>query len=372
MRVAPVEAFAGRIARLRQELAGATLDALVVTSLPNVAYLSGFFASAAALVVTTDRLALIGDGRYAETLAARARACAFVESIVIPPGVSYEDALVDVLSPFQGLRVGFEAAYLTVSRHRYLSERLTHRGWKAALVESVGLVERLRVRKDPWEIARLRDGAERLSAVTKCILPRIFAGRTEAEVAAELDSRLRSAGFERPAFDTIVASGPHSALPHARATARRIEEGDLVVVDVGGVLDGYCTDMTRTVTVGRAGERERRVIAQVAEAQAAAFAAVRPGGRPEAVDAAARHTLNDFGVGEAFSHGTGHGLGLEVHEAPRVTRARPGHDEPPLAAGMVLTIEPGVYFPGWGGARIEDDVLITDAGAEWLTDRRDP
>jgi Xaa-Pro aminopeptidase len=208
--------------------------------------------------------------------------------------------------------------------------------------------------------------------VTKCILPRIFAGRTEAEVAAELDSRLRSAGFDRPAFDTIVASGPNSALPHARATARRIEEGDLVVVDVGGVLDGYCTDMTRTITVGRGGERERRVIAQVAEAQAAAFTAVRPGGRPEAVDAAARQTLNGHGIGEAFSHGTGHGLGLEVHEAPRVTRARPGHDEPPLAAGMVMTIEPGAYFPGWGGVRIEDDVLITDAGAEWLTDRRDP
>lgn len=372
MRIAPVEAFAGRIARLRQELAGSQLDGLAVTSLPNVAYLSGFFASAAALVVTTDRIVLIGDGRYAEVLAARTAACEFLEAIVIAPGISYEDALVDVLSPFSGWRVAFEAAYLTVSRHRFLAERLAQRGWKAALVESVGLVERLRVRKDEWEIDRLRDGAERLSSVTKCILPRIFAGRSEAEVAAELDSRLRAAGFERPAFDTIVASGPHSALPHARATARRIEEGDLVVVDVGGVLDGYCTDMTRTIAVGRAGERERRVMEDVAEAQAAAFAAVRPGGRPEAVDAAARQTLDDRRLGEAFSHGTGHGLGLEVHEAPRVTRARPGYDEPPLAAGMVMTIEPGAYFPGWGGVRIEDDVLITDAGAEWLTVRRDP
>ncbi len=130
--------------------------------------------------------------------------------------------------------------------------------------------------------------------------------------------------------------------------------------------------MTRTIIVGRAGERERRVIEQVAEAQAAAFAAVRPGGRPEAVDAAARQTLDGHRLGEAFSHGTGHGLGLEVHEAPRVTRARLGYDEPPLAAGMVMTIEPGAYFPGWGGVRIEDDVLITDTGAEWLTDRRDP
>ncbi len=225
MRIAPVEAFAGRIARLRQELAGSALDGLAVTSLPNVAYLSGFFASAAALVVTSDRVVLIGDGRYAEVLTARTAACEFLESIVIPPGVSYEDALVDVLSPFDGLRVAFEAAYLTVNRHRFLTERLVQRGWKTALVESVGLVERLRVRKDAWELDRLRDGAERLSAVTKCILPRIFSGRTEGEVAAELDSRLRAAGFERPAFDTIVASGPHSALPHARATARRIRRG---------------------------------------------------------------------------------------------------------------------------------------------------
>jgi Xaa-Pro aminopeptidase len=241
-------------------------------------------------------------------------------------------------------------------------------GWDDPLRETDGLVEGLRAQKDGWEIGRLRDAAERLSSVAKCILSKALAGLTEADIAAGIETSLRQAGFERPAFDTIVAAGPNAALPHARAGARRIEEGDLVVLDFGGVLDGYCTDLTRTVTAGPAPVRERRLIEQVIEAQAAAFDAVAPRQPPEAVDEAARGALARHGLADAFSHGTGHGLGLEVHEAPRVTRARPDHAEPLLARGMVMTLEPGVYFPGWGGVRIEDDVLVTDDGAEWLTD----
>jgi Xaa-Pro aminopeptidase len=188
------------------------------------------------------------------------------------------------------------------------------------------------------------------------------------EVAAEIDFALRHAGFERPAFDTIVAAGPNAARPHARPGTRRIEAGELVVVDVGGVLDGYCTDLTRTVVAGIPGRREERLIEQVIEAQAAAYAAVWPGAAPERVDAAARETLARHGIAEAFTHGTGHGIGLEVHEAPRLSPARPGTGEPTLAPGMVMTLEPGAYFPGWGGVRIEDDVVVTATGAEWLTD----
>jgi Xaa-Pro aminopeptidase len=275
---------------------------------------------------------------------------------------------VSAVDPLRGLRVGFEARQLTVARHRHLTHELLGRGWTDELVATDGVVEELRAQKDAWELERLRDGGARLSTVAKRILPKVLAGRTEAEVAADIEAALRRSGFERPAFDTIVASGPNAALPHARAGERQIGDGELVVVDFGGVLDGYCTDLTRTVVTGRAAPREGEVIERVAEAQKAAFLAVRAGVAPEAVDAAARERLAGYGLAEAFTHGTGHGLGLEIHEAPRVTWARPGHAEPLLVAGNVVTLEPGAYFPGWGGVRIEDDVLVTEGGGEWLTD----
>lgn len=368
MLLPPAEVLEARLTRLRSLLAAESIDALAVTSLANIAYLTGFHASAAALVVGPERLTLIGDGRYSTGLADRERACPFIAAIELPSGASYDQAVVDVLTSLTGLRVGFESSQLTVRRYRYLLSALGRPTWEDTLIETDGLVEKLRVVKDAWEAGRLREGAGRLSEVAKCILPNVLAGRTEADLAAEIDAALRHAGFERTAFDTIVASGPHAALPHARPGARRLEPGDLVVLDFGGVLDGYCTDLTRTVTAGPAGDRERAMIAHVVEAQAAAFAAVRPGGRPEAVDAAARDVLGRHGLAEAFTHGTGHGLGLEVHEAPRITRARADHAEPPLGAGMVMTLEPGAYVPGWGGVRIEDDVLVTAEGGEWLTD----
>lgn len=368
MTIAPADVLRPRVTALRAELQSRSLDGLIVTALPNIAYLTGFFASAAALVVTPETLVLIGDGRYATALVERQRACPFLQTQELRPGSSYDQTVVDVLAGYAGLRFGFEAAHLTVTRHKFFARTLEAMAWAVPLADSDGMVERLRVRKDAWEVARLRDGGARLSAVAKCIIPRVLAGRTEADVAAEIERELRQAGFERPAFDTIVASGPHAALPHARPGQRRLEEGDLVVIDFGGVLDGYCTDVTRTLAIGPASARQRRLLEQVADAQASAFRAVAAGVLPEAVDAAAREMLTSHGIGEAFSHGTGHGLGLEIHEAPRVTRARADHPEPPLASGMVLTLEPGAYFPGWGGVRIEDDVLVTAGGAEWLTD----
>jgi Xaa-Pro aminopeptidase len=369
MRVAPADAHVERLRRLHDLLASATLDALVVTSLPNIAYLTGFFASAAALVVTPEALVLIGDGRYAESLQARAREWSAIRTVQLGPGVSYDEAVVDVLEPLDGLRVGFEATHLTVRRHQYFVATLEARGWVAALHATDGLVEQLRVRKDSWEIATLRAGGERLSHVAKCILSDDVAGRTESAIAGRIDDQLRRVGFERPSFDTIVASGPNAALPHARAGSRRVEAGDLVVLDFGGVLDGYCTDLTRTIVAGgHLTERQRQMVGCVITAQAAAFAAVKPGAKPESVDAAAREVLRQYGLEEAFAHGTGHGLGLEIHESPRVGRMRSEHAEPLLEAGSVLTLEPGVYLPGWGGVRIEDDVLVTEDGAEWLTD----
>ncbi|MEO8678451.1 MAG: M24 family metallopeptidase, partial [Vicinamibacterales bacterium] len=190
----------------------------------------------------------------------------------------------------------------------------------------------------------------------------------EREIAAMIETELRRVGFDKPAFDTIVAAGPNSAMPHHRAGDRVLQAGDLVILDFGGMLDGYAVDLSRTITVGRPGSRERRLLEDVAEAQQAAFKAVTVGRPATTVDDAARKILEGKGLGEAFSHGTGHGLGLEIHERPRVGRWRAGQADELLEAGMVFTIEPGAYLPGWGGARIEDDVVVTATGAEWLTD----
>jgi Xaa-Pro aminopeptidase len=373
MQFPPADFLAVRVARLRAMLSERELDGLLVTSLPNIAYLAGFFASAGALIVTPDTLQVIGDGRYATALAERVRAFPALTPIVFDAGSSYDEAIVSALAPLGGLRIGLEADHLSVTRHRSISDRLAPlAGWANGLAETDGIVETLRLTKDTWEAERLRDGGARLSSVAKCILLKALAGRTESDVAAEIESELRRAGFQRAAFDTIVAAGPNAALPHARASQRRIEAGELAVLDFGGVLDGYCTDLTRTVVAGAVGAqgagRERELIERVVEAQRAAFDALVPGSQPEAADQAARDTLAKYELADAFTHGTGHGLGLEVHEGPRVTRARAGRPEPPLAPGMVMTLEPGVYFPGWGGVRIEDDVIVTEDGAEWLTD----
>jgi Xaa-Pro aminopeptidase len=198
---------------------------------------------------------------------------------------------------------------------------------------------------------------------------------TEREVAMAIDARIVRAGFSKPAFDTIAASGPNAALPHARPGERRLTEGDLVVLDFGGVYDSYCVDLTRTVSIGPASERTREVYDAVRLAHDRAIEAVAPGRSRFEIDAAARDTLGALGLGEAFGHGTGHGLGIEIHEEPRISRRRPQPDanvanvaDEAVEAGMVFTIEPGAYLPGWGGVRIEDDVLVTAQGVEVLTD----
>jgi Xaa-Pro aminopeptidase len=267
------------------------------------------------------------------------------------------------------MRIGFEAAHLTVNRHTWLLDALGRHGSAHQLVATEGIVERARARKDDYEIATLREAARRLSRVAEHVITDVRAGQTERELAMAIDQRIRLAGFSKPAFDTIVAAGPNAAIPHARPGERTLTEGDLVVLDFGGVYDSYCVDLTRTVSVGRAGARARDVYAAVLEAHDLAIAAVAPGRSRFDIDAAARDALGARGLGEAFGHGTGHGLGIEVHEDPRISRRRPDVDpyDAPVETGMVFTIEPGAYLPGWGGVRIEDDVLVTDAGVEVLT-----
>jgi Xaa-Pro aminopeptidase len=269
-------------------------------------------------------------------------------------------------------RMGFEAAHLTVSRLRWLEATL--RGGPAVeLVPTEGVVESVRITKDAGEQATLREAARRLSAVLQGVMADVRAGLTEVDVALELETGMRRTGFSRPAFDTIVASGPNSALPHARAGDRRLATGDLVVLDFGGVYGGYCVDLTRTVAVGEPDSEMARVYQAVLDAQRAAIAAVKPGVRAGDIDAAARGTLGQHGLAEAFGHSTGHGLGIEIHETPRIGPRREGNADSPapqddaIEPGMVFTIEPGAYIPGWGGVRIEDDVLVTSDGVEVLT-----
>ena len=233
--------------------------------------------------------------------------------------------------------------------------------------------ERLRIIKDAHEIDMLRRGAQLLSPVAVDIISDVKPGMKEQELAAKIDWRIKSAGFERCSFETIVASGPNSALPHAHPGERVLREGDLVVLDFGGVYGGYCVDLTRTVALGEPDAEMARVYQAVLEAQRAAIAAVKPGVRAGDIDAAARETLARHGLAEAFGHSTGHGLGVEIHETPRIGPRREAAGDAPappdeaIEPGMVFTIEPGAYLPGWGGVRIEDDVLVTSDGVEVLT-----
>jgi Xaa-Pro aminopeptidase len=237
----------------------------------------------------------------------------------------------------------------------------------AVLVPTERLVEQARIIKDQAEIAALREAGRRLARVAAGAVAFVREGRTECEIAADIEMALRSAGFTRPAFETIVASGPNSAFPHARPTGRTVRAGDATVLDFGGVYDGYCVDLTRTVQLGAASAALRDLYAAVAEAHQAAVAAVRPGVASSAIDAAARSVLERHGLGGAFGHGTGHGLGLEVHEEPRIGKVSPRLPDVVVEPGMVFTIEPGAYVPGLGGVRIEDDVLVTETGCEVLT-----
>jgi Xaa-Pro aminopeptidase len=366
MRLAPAEFHLARHARLRDSLRAAPLDGLLVTSPPNIAYLTGLFASTAMLLVGQDELRLFIDGRYQTPAESRKAALEGLRLTLVPSGGSFEDSVATASRSFG--RLGVEAGHMTVRQHRYLEARRSEQGGHPGLIETDGLVENLRIVKDSWEIGRLRDAAGRLSDTAKCIIPKALAGMSEREVAALIEADLRRAGFDKPAFDTIVASGPNSAIPHYRSGDRRLQDGDLVVLDFGGMLDGYAVDLSRTIVIGPPSGRAGRMLADVVAAQQAGFESIRIGRPATDVDEAARRVLERAGLGEAFSHGTGHGLGLEVHERPRVTRLRPGLPVEPLEAGMVFTLEPGAYIPGWGGVRIEDDVVVTSAGPEWLTD----
>ena len=347
-----------RQAALRVALEDEGVDGLLVTHLPNIRYLTGFSGSAALLLIRADVTILISDFRYAAQAPAEVAASAVVEI----DQRSVWERLGRVLAARPTASLGIESHSLTVRDAERVSG-LT----RGRIVPTSELVERLRAVKSPEEVAAIRAAARLAQDALGEILPGIRAGQTEVEVGAALEGALRRRGSEWHPFPTIVASGPRSALPHARTSDRVVSVGELLLLDFGAQVDGYCADLTRTVVVGaRADDRQRTVHELVQTAQRRAIEHLRPGMPAREGDALARDVIALRGFGEAFGHSLGHGLGLEVHEAPRLAPT----SDLPLPPHAVVTVEPGLYFPGWGGIRLEDDVYLGPDGTECLSDGR--
>lgn len=330
---------AARRDALRSLIETAGLDGLLVTDLVNVRYLTGFTGSNGALLLTREGELFGTDGRYTERAAA--------EVPDLEPLI--ERATVAALARRAAGRIGFESDAVTVEAHAALT---TVTG--AELVRAPGLVARLRVVKDETEIAALREACRIADQALTELLPTLRPGRTEREIALDLEFRMRALGADGPSFDAIVAAGAHSAIPHHAPTDTEIKAGDLLKLDFGALVDGYHSDMTRTVVVGRGADWQRELYALVHEAQAAGCAAVEAGVPTKDVDAASRDVIVAAGHGEHFVHGLGHGVGLAIHEAPALSAS----SDDVLEAGMCVTVEPGVYLPGRGGVRIEDTLVV--------------
>ena len=345
-----------RIAALVDGLTAAHLDGLLLTGLSNIRYLTGFSGSSALLVITPRDVVFITDFRYQTQVAEE---LGDIARISIEPS-SLWTGLWQQLATLASVRViGFETAHI---QHRDF-QRLVESGARWQWRPTVDLVETLRERKDAEEISRISDAAGVATRALGRTIPQIGVGMTELQVAGVLEHSLREEGSEGFPFPTIIASGPRAALPHARSSARAIERGDFLLMDFGAEVAGYCSDLTRTVVVGKASEEHRAVYEVVRIANERASGGVRAGMTGRDADAIARQYIEQAGYGELFGHSLGHGIGLEVHESPRLARTA----ENALPENAVVTIEPGIYRPGWGGVRIEDDVVLGAAGPQILT-----
>jgi Xaa-Pro aminopeptidase len=345
-----------RIAALVDGLTAAHLDGLLLTGLSNIRYLTGFSGSSALLIVTPRDVVLITDFRYQTQVVTEVGALARVSI----EGASLWTGLWQQLAQLATVKVlGFETAHI---QHRDF-QRLVEAGARWQWRPTVDLVETLRERKDGEEIGRIQAAAGVATRALERTLPQVRVGMSELAVAGVLEKALRDEGSEGFPFPSIVASGPRSALPHAHSSSRTLERGDFLLMDFGAEVDGYCSDLTRTVVMGRASEEHREVYDVVRQANDRAAKGVRAGMSGRDADAIARHYIERAGYGELFGHSLGHGIGLEVHEAPRLARTADGA----LPEGAVVTIEPGIYRPGWGGVRIEDDVVLDVDGPHILT-----
>ncbi len=347
----------GRLGELQSRLEQHRLDSFLITHLPNVRYLCGFTGSAGVLCVTQRDAIFFTDGRYAEQAGVEVQGA----KITIRKGKSGMASAIEWLLKRDSLhRVGIEPSRMNVAERDVIARSLG-RGRKT--VNAPLIVEQMRTVKSSGEIAKIRAACELGVRLFDNLMQEIRPGVPETEIAGQLEFAARKAGVDEMAFPTIIAGGKRSALPHGRASQAAIPSQGFVVCDFGVILCGYCSDMTRTLHVGRPRAESRRVYESVREAQQAGLEAVRPGKTVGEVDSAARKVLYNKGLGRFFTHSTGHGLGLEIHEGPRVAAGQ----QEVLRPGMVITVEPGVYLPGRWGVRIEDTVVVTQDGGEILT-----
>jgi len=346
--------YTARLNRLRSHLLEKGMPVFLVSGRANVRYLTGFSGSAGWLLVTPDKATLFTDGRY--DIQSRQQTSGI--EISISQGNAMP-AVVEAVKKGRIRQIAFERNRASYHEFQLLKESLPRRRFVAL----DGVVEEFRAVKSDAEIDLIRKSVRLNSKAFDNACRQAEPEWTEARLAAEIEYQMRLLGAERPSFETIVASGPRSALPHAQPGPSKLAADSLIVVDQGAILDGYASDMTRMAVLGRLGKRERDLYRAVLEAQQAAIGAVKAGVKAKSVDAAARRVLKQRKLDEAFTHSTGHGVGLEIHEGPRLA---PEHDRP-LSAGMVVTIEPGAYLEGLGGVRIEDMVVVTRLGCEVLT-----
>ena len=361
--------IAERLNKLRASLSGRDIDTLLILVDANRRYLSGFTGedtqfdeSAGALVINPDRLILATDARYELQAVTEAP---LYEVVCYKKGLATE--LPGILSELKTERLGFESIRMTCRDHRKITEELVKADSGATLVPVENIVESLRIIKEKGEIQELQRALAIAEAAFTDLLDHLEPGLSEKKLAWMMEQRMREAGAEALSFPTIVAAGSNSALPHAIPGDRSIQKGEPLLFDWGARLNGYCSDISRTVVIGKPDRTFEKVFQTVLGAQRAAIEAIKPGMRSKAVDKIARDYIADKGFGDKFGHGLGHGTGLEIHEAPRLSPLKDIELEP----GMVSTVEPGVYLPEWGGIRLENMVVVRDNGAEVLN-RLDP
>jgi len=349
-----------RLTKLRETLKTEGLDAILITQPQNRRYLSGFTGSDGVLLISQDQAILATDFRYYEQVERQAP-----DFRLVKVTARFETLLPELIQQVGAKTVGFESAHLTVDQHQKWQEVAEGAVSTSEfeLAPTKGLVERIRAVKDEGELGKIKKAIALSDEALAHIAGFIEPGMTEKEVAWELEVFMRTHGAEKLAFDTIVGSGPNGAMPHATVSERVIQAGEPIVIDMGAMVDGYNSDMTRTICAGRPDDKFKEIYAIVLEAQLTAEQNIRPGMQGKQADGIARQVIEQAGYGENYGHGLGHGVGLAVHEKPGVGRL----SEDVLEPGMVFTVEPGIYLPGWGGVRIEDIVIMRDDGVEVLT-----
>ncbi|MDU0331657.1 MULTISPECIES: Xaa-Pro peptidase family protein [Paenibacillus] len=344
-----------RVARLREAMTSQQIEAVLITGEVNRCYLTGFTGSSGYVLITDQKAWLLTDFRYLTQAAEQAPGFEIVDH-----GPSVTGTIQNLLKQEGIERLGFEEDQLVYATYRTYENELK----PVKLVPLSGLVEELRMFKDAEELAIMKEAAELADRTFRHMLDVLKPGMSEWDAALELETFMKKNGASGPSFDTIMASGERSALPHGRASERIMQANELVTMDFGALYKGYCSDITRTVALGTPSAKLREIYDIVLEAQLHTLEFLRPGMTGREADALARDVITRYGYGEQFGHSTGHGLGMEVHEAPRVSKA----SDTVLKPGMVVTVEPGIYLPGIGGVRIEDDVVITETGIRRLTE----